>query len=69
MQKTVIFSLLLLVLVAFFSGLNLGKKIQSVDTPVKTVVTKIVVTRVYTPTVTLKLTATKSASPSARITP
>jgi len=45
--KIVVFSLLLLVFIAFFSGLNLGKYVQKIDTPtkIKTVITKIVVTK------------------------
>jgi len=56
------FALLILVLIAFFFGLNLGKQIQSVDTPVKTVYKRIVLTA--TPKAQPKITpnASKSAT-------
>ncbi len=52
MQRAVTVSLLLLALITFFLGLNLGKRIQQIDTPIYTtvVVTRIQVTKVITPT-------------------
>lgn len=56
MMRLVNFSLVLLIIIAFFFGLNLGKRIQAIDTPIKTVITKIIVTKIVTPTPSLKPT-------------
>ncbi|OGK64983.1 hypothetical protein A2313_02800 [Candidatus Roizmanbacteria bacterium RIFOXYB2_FULL_41_10] len=62
MQRFVYFSLFLLIILAFFFGLNLGKRVQEIDTPVKTkiAITKIMVTRIVTPTVTVTIPVTKA---------
>ena len=62
MQRFVYFSLFLLIILAFFLGLNWGKHVQEIDTPVKTkiAITKIMVTRIVTPTVTVTVPVTKA---------
>jgi len=56
---------MMLVVIAFLFGLNLGKQIQSIDTPVKTEVKRIVITVV--PTAKVKITPQASASATPRL--
>jgi len=59
MHRFVIFSLLLLSMITFFLGLNLGRQVEKADTLKTVAITKTVVTATLVPT-------KKTASPSAQ---
>jgi len=68
MQKVVIFSLILLSGVTFFLGLNLGKQIEQIDSPIKATVyvTETEIIKIVTPTleITKKPTVIPTQTPS-----
>lgn len=66
MQKLLIFSLILLSGIMFFLGLNWGKHIERIDSPVQTKIeiTKIIVTKIVTPT--LEITKKPNVLPTTQ---
>jgi hypothetical protein len=62
MNKFLNFALLMLVVIAFFLGINLGKRIQAIDTPVKTVIKQVTITVIPTNKPSLSPSASGSAT-------
>ena len=68
MNRLVVLSLVMLSIITFFLGLNIGKIVQKEDTPYKIAVTKILITEkpkkmpTSSPSATLKLLPTREVT-------
>lgn len=68
MNRLTVFSLIMLSIITFFLGLNIGKVVQKEDTPYKIAVTKILITEkpkrtpISSPSATIKLLPTREVT-------